>query len=469
MVCQGVKGYSFSKHIYDKQNHPKEEYISGGYQTEQEIIPLLLNKAKTTTSAVFGYLPYWVYPDAEQYLQYDLLSHISIFDFGITEAGGIEFPPNWPWIDVINNSHQNGVKVILTAVNFNGSQIHNILHNTDIKNALFSNLLSVLQQYSLDGVNIDFENINYSDRGFVLVGFMLDLSNYLHSYNPNYEISFAAPPVNWGGWDFEGLALSCDYLFIMGYDFYGPWSNTSGPCAPTIGGNYNITNVILDEYETVTVNNPEKLILGVPYYGNKWKTSGGWPYSTVLDHVLQPTYEGAMNNAEQDTILWDETSKTSWSLYENNGNFYQTWFDTDSSLGIKYDIAQNNLLKGVGIWALGYDGSRLELWEELRKRYGNPVFNVENSKNVISNIYPNPFSGKTRLEIYGERIQDYSITVFDFQGNKINPSILEINTHKRFSIYEVDMTNYDSGVYFVSVISYKQEKAIIDSRIIIKK
>ena len=34
---------------------------------------------------------------------------------------------------------------------------------------------------------------------------------------PDAEISFAGPAVNWSGWELEGLALACDYIFIMGY------------------------------------------------------------------------------------------------------------------------------------------------------------------------------------------------------------------------------------------------------------
>ena len=94
----------------------------------------------------------------------------------------------------------------------------------------------------MQGVNIDFENISSADRGEVLNGFMADLKNYLHAEMPGSEVSIAIPPINWGGWQFMGLAEACDYMFIMGYNFYGSWSETSGACAPLTGGSYNITN-----------------------------------------------------------------------------------------------------------------------------------------------------------------------------------------------------------------------------------
>ena len=451
LIGQHVVGSPFSKHKTDLEKHDAESYINYDAYRFDGIIPIKFREISTPSKTVFGYLPYWQYPSSVEYLQYDLLSHISIFDFGITENGDIETPPNWPWTDVINASHQNGVKVILTAVNFNGSQIHTLLTDDEIKDALFSNILSELQQYSLNGVNIDFESVNYSDRGFLINNFMLELTEYLHAIDSSYEISFAAPPINWGGWDFDGLALACDYLFIMGYDFYGPWSSTSGPCGPLIGGSYNITNAILEEYGEVVATSPQKLILGVPYYGNNWRTQNNWAYSNVIDHIYQPTFQNAMNQAAQYTFLWDNQSETSWSLYYNGNDYYQTWFDTDSSIGLKFDFAEQYQLKGVGMWALGYDGNRLELWDELRKHFGSPVstedLSILNRKEIVK-IYPNPFSGITTIEIDNTNSNYFNIDIIDSYG-RIVTSINESkkDSHQSFT-FNIDLSNQSPGIYF---------------------
>ncbi len=94
---------------------------------------------------------------------------------------------------------------------------------------------------------------------------MQELTDSVHSINEDLEVSYAAPAVNWGGWDLTGLANSCDYLFVMGYDFYGSWSSNAGPTAPLVGGSYNVTNTIYTQYANVSTFYPEKIILGVPY------------------------------------------------------------------------------------------------------------------------------------------------------------------------------------------------------------
>ena len=333
------------------------------------IQPLTALHKSTLSSAVFGYLPDWQYTKARSYLQYDILTHIAAFDFKVHADGSLSYPSYWPWTDVINAAHDHGVKMILTAVNFDADDIHAILTSESIKQTFFSNLKKTLSDYHLDGVNIDFEGLKSADRGSLLNGFMSDLSAYIHSAFPGSEVSFAGPAVNWGGWDLKGLAESCDYIFIMGYAFYGSWSTSTGPEAPLTGGSHNITNTVTVQYGAVTPDHPEKLILGCPYYGARWETASTAAHAAVEDYLGHPFFDTAMAEAETYGLQWDAYNQNSWYYYRQNGKVFQVWFDTDSSLGLKYDLAEAHNLRGVGMWALGYDGARPELWNELRQRY----------------------------------------------------------------------------------------------------
>ncbi len=321
------------------------------------------------SKVIFGYLPYWEYVPARDYLQYDLLTHIAVFDFGVSSSGNISKPSYWPWTDVINAAHNNGVKVILTAVNFNGNDIHNLLTSSQAKTNFFSNLKSLLATYNLDGVNIDFEGVNTADRGTLLNSFMADLTQNIKQSFPDAEISFAGPAVNWGGWDLKGLAASCDYIFIMGYAFSGSWSSSTGANAPLTGGNYNILNTVTVQYAEVTNNHPEKLILGLPYYGNRWKTTSSQPGASVVEFKGSVFYAQAEKEALNYGRVWHSTSQTPWYHYRIGSQWYQVWFDDAQSLALKYDLADEKQLLGVGMWALGYDASRPELWNLLRQRY----------------------------------------------------------------------------------------------------
>jgi len=457
-----------SKHKADLKLHPTARLSSENILRNEEIVSLNTS-ALLPTSSVFGYLPYWEYPDALEYLQYDLLSHIAAFDFHLFPNGNVDFPSNWPWVDLINESHKNGIKIIATVVNFSSDEIHIILTDQIVKDNFFTNILNILIDDNLDGVNIDFEGLYTNDRGELLNNFMLELSTYLHASNTDYEVSFAGPPVNWGGWDFAGLATSCDYIFIMGYNYYGGWSSVSGACAPLTGGTINITNTVLTQYSEVTESNPEKLILGIPYYGNKWKTAGPLAYSTVIEHLSQPTYYSAMNKAEQDSLLWDSFSQTSWSLFDSERFYEQTWFDTDSSLSLKYDLADENLLKGVGMWALGYDNERTELWDKLRRRYA-PVSVEETYQTDFTSlsVFPNPFCGTTKLIIELETEAIVAINVYNIKGEIIPSLTVEKHIMAGTTNFPIDLRLQKNGLYFCQVQVITKKKQFTMNKTLVK-
>ncbi|MFH1196807.1 MAG: glycosyl hydrolase family 18 protein [bacterium] len=368
----------------------------------KDIIPLQYDKSGLTKN-VFGYLPDWQYNSAKPYLQYSLLTHIAAFDFAVSSSGSISNPNYWPWTDVINLAHQNGVKIILCAVNFDGDEIHTIMTDAIVKQNFFDNVKSKIQQYQLDGVNIDFESLNTADRGTVVNTFMLDLTNFIHTELPGKEVSFAGPAVNWGGWLLSGLASSCDYIFIMGYAFSGSWSETTGANAPLTGGSYNITNTVNIQYGGI---NPQKLILGVPYYGNKWIAESELAHASVVDFIGSTLVANDFVNSELYEQLWDDDSQVPWYRWQIDANsWYQVWWDNDISLGLKYDLADSKNYRGVGMWALGYDGSRMELWNLLLQRYYVPVELLTFSAAQIGNTVILKWSTATEMNNHGFEIE----------------------------------------------------------------
>jgi spore germination protein YaaH len=347
------------------KNYPTHKSLIG--YTSEEIIDLQ-NKKSQLNATVFGYLPYWATSD---FLQYSLLTHIAAFGVNINSDGTLGNDHSWPWTALINEAHANGVKVILTAILFSGNDIHTLITTPAYKNTFFLNIKNKILEGNADGVNIDFESLNNADKGTNIVTFMHDLTTYLHNEIPGSEVSYAGPAVNWSGyWDLVGLANACDYIFIMGYAFAGSWNSNSGPMAPLTGGSINITNTVNTQYGTITQNNPHKLILGLPYYGYEWITSGGQARASVISGEGSTFYHEYQSGANTYGEIWDAQSQSPWYKYYDGDDWHQVWCDNDSSLGLKYDLAQSNNLKGVGMWALGYDEERMELWHELYSQFG---------------------------------------------------------------------------------------------------
>ena len=447
----------YSAHKADKESYGKVAVIkSFEAETSETIIPLQFDKSELTES-VFGYLPYWEYPTARNYLRYDLLTHIALFDFATDSLGNVFNPPYWPWTDVINTAHQNGVKVILSTTNFEASQMRQLLNSDSAKQKLFLNLKNKVETYKLDGVNIDFEEYYSADRGELLNKFMKQLTDSLHTAIPDCEVSFAGPAVNWGGWKLTGLANACDYIFIMGYAFAGGWSDNTGSNAPLLGGTYNITNTITKQYADVVKTNPKKLILGVPYYGNKWTTRSSTPHDSTISYGKTTRFRDDVTTSKTYGLLWENSEKTPWYRWKlSDTTWYQVWFDNDSSLGLKYDLAKANNLKGIGMWALGYDGSRTELWNEIERH----VVDVDEStegiavdKFTLSQNFPNPFNPETVISWHSAVGGKVTLKVFDVLGNEVATLV---NEEKQPGIYRVVFNTqlttinkpFASGVYF---------------------
>jgi len=459
---KGIHQIEWEKHNDDIVSLQKSDY---GVST----VPL--NKSafeqKALTHSVFGYLPDWVYNSPPLLFQFDLLTHIALFDFGVNSStGAISNPPNWPWTQLIDHAHTNGVKMIMCVVEFDNDKIHSLITNQTVKNSFFEKVKGKIETYNLDGINIDFEGLHTADRGVVVNTFMAELTDYVHTnIGADQEVSFAAPAVNWSGWDFVGLANSCDYLFIMGYDFNGSWSANAGPSSPLSGSNYNVTRTLTDAnsgYGSVVNTMPEKLILGIPYYGNKWRTSSMNQGSTAREYIGSRTYTTALQELGSRDLLWSATYKTPWYTYESNGYYYQTWFDNDSSLALKYDLAKEKNLKGVGMWALNYDKNRTELWNLLRRKFFDENLDTSDVDDKPENFvlyqnYPNPFNPITTIEYELKEDNSIEINIFNILGEKITQLF---NSHqvKGRHIIDFNATGLASGTYLYEIKSGSHSK-----------
>ncbi len=440
-----------NKSIHQIELDYHNKYYTHSTSSEPEkIIPLQFDKSPAGSKVVFGFLPYWEYPGALTYLRYDLLTHISTFDFQIDSLGNVTNPSGWPWTNLINTAHQNGVKVIMTAVNFTASQIHYLITNNTAKQNFFAKAKATITQYSLDGINIDFEGLKTADRGSVINGFMADLTNYIHTELPGKEVSFAGPAVNWAGWNFQGLAAACDYIFIMGYDFAGSFSSTTAPSAPLTGGSYNITNTVTSQYAGCP---PEKLILGVPYYGCEWVATTNQPGSTTSSYAGSPRFYAAMDQSQYYGLQWHSTTQTVYYVIPVYDKFNQVWFDDNRSIALKFNLAKQHNLKGVGMWALGYDKARPELWTELNK-YLNPSSIEEQDElspeSFNLSAYPNPFNPTTTVAFNLPEPGSVKLAVFDLLGNVVlGKELKNLPAGEKKEI--IDAKGLTSGVYFIRI------------------
>ncbi len=335
------------------------------------------SRAPAVGKRVIGFSPYWV---DNTYLHYDLLTTIALFDVSVNSDGTISNTHNFPshWSYVIQKAHENGVKVVLTATDFSSSSIASVVGNTTYQNNCINGLLSLVQSAGIDGVSIDFEGVSSSSKDS-LSSFMTRLTNTFHSNIPGSEVTICGPAVDWSGaFDYNVLCANTDGVFVMGYDYYYGGSSYTGPVAllnsGTVFGTYSVEWTIND-YLTYSNNQNDKIIIGLPYYGYDWPTSSSSAHSSTTGNGTAVKYCNAHDNAQVYGRLWRSDVLNPWYVY---GSYHQCWYDDKASLHYKYIDINENRLSGTGMWALGYDADKKELWTELRESFGIPYNQLEN-------------------------------------------------------------------------------------------
>ncbi len=328
------------------------------------------------THAVFGYLPDWKYVSAPPYFDYSVLSHIAMFDFIVDTQGNItSYPSGWPdrWLTMMNTAHANGVKLIMCVVEFDDQDIHTLINSTTASNNFYQNVATILTTYNLDGVNIDFEGPQTADRGAPMNSFMQGLTNYIKTnVGSEQEISFAGPAVNWSGWDLPGLVDACDYVFIMGYAYWWNGASTTGPSAPITGASHNLEQTLINSSDGYGSCDKSKLILGLPYYGNKWNVSAS---QRAVEKASTLARGSSVVDASAKDLFathgrqWSSTFQDSWTYYQSGDDWYQAWCNDAQALDAKEKLVFSYSLMGTGMWALGYDEEHTELWDILRENF----------------------------------------------------------------------------------------------------
>ncbi len=335
---------------------------------------------------VFGFLPYWFVNEAANNLEFSLLSTLAYFDIPINADGSLDTLSNsWQILhtkttqDIFKQAKAKNTRVVLTYATFNNQHIENIATNEQARNSAVTNMVNFAKVQGAQGANIDFEYVGQPTpavrEGFTQ--FVQQATERFHAEIPGSQVTVSMYAISAKMerlYQVNRLADVCDGLFIMAYDFYTASSSNAGPVAPLTGAPdtywYDVTSS-LNDFAAAGV--PEsKIILGVPYYGYDWPTVDHSPQSPVVPGSTNTAnYSGVQKAlaAGEGERRWDSVAQVPYLVYQENGVNRIAYYDDVESLGKKYDLINQRNLKGVGIWALGQDGNRQELWDLLQTKF----------------------------------------------------------------------------------------------------
>jgi len=347
---------------------------------------------------VFGFLPYWELTDSSTTLDWEKLSTIAFFGVGAAATGNLEIANSdgsttvgWSgWTsskmtDVIQAAHANGTRVVLTVQNFawNSSGVTRqkaLLGSETARANLARQIAAAVRDRGADGVNLDFEPIvaTYADEFTALVQ---AIRAELDAVASGYQLTFDAMGYI-GNYPIEAASApgGADAIVIMGYDYKGSSSGTAGSVAPIGGPVYDIADTLAAYTSRVPAS---KLILGVPYYGRAWSTATSALNSPTSSSAkygssVSVLYGTALDLASTNGRRYDPVEGAAWTTYQRENcsatygcvtGWRQLYFDDAQALAAKYDLVNQYDLRGAGIWALGYDGSRPELYALIKAKF----------------------------------------------------------------------------------------------------
>ena len=131
-------------------------------------------------------------------------------------------------------AHQNGWQVWgLFDNSFNPDLTHKMLNDSELRIKVIKQLLSYVDLYQLDGINLDFENVYLKDKE-ALVQFVRELTPLLHEKERtvSIDVTFKSKSENWSlFYNRKALGEVVDYVIVMAYDEHGRSSPIAGSVA----------------------------------------------------------------------------------------------------------------------------------------------------------------------------------------------------------------------------------------------
>lgn len=362
-----------------------------------QMMPRDTEESATLSSAeVLGFAPYWTLHKLDN-VDFSTLTTFAYFGVPVDEYGrldrtdiGFERLQSAHVKSLFQRARDSDVKNVVTLTQMENEVIRAFLDDPDATDTLISESVALINDHKLDGINIDFEYLG-DPKGEYKQRFSHFVENYIYKVKQEVPSAYVTVSVYASAakepklYDIARLGAASDGVLMMAYDFATTSAKTAMPTAPLNGYKegkywYDVKSAVEDFSRLMPAN---KIILGVPYYGYNYpvkspesnatilsKTSRRKSFAQVYSHI-EKIHE---DNPEVSNIIsgWDEEGQVSWKAYKDSSNTWRLVFaENTASLAKKYDMVKANGLKGVGIWALGFDEGRDELWQLLSEKFGS--------------------------------------------------------------------------------------------------
>jgi len=266
--------------------------------------------------------------------------------------------PNPAVLKIAAEHHVPVMPIVATATQ---AELHKLLTTPASRTAFIGTLVSECKKYAYSGFQIDFENVNWTDRD-LFSSLVADTAAALHK--ESLQLTIATVPnapgypgksgfshwlfANWrGAYDLKALAQSVDLICLMTYDQNTRWTEPG----PVAGYPWTVENL---DYALQFVPK-EKLSLGIPLYGYHW--FAGEPGkeekpNPTAEYIGQPDVDQYLA-AYHPHVEWDSVDRTPWFYFYRDDAREWVFYTDKRAFQERLNLIHDRALQGFCSWVLG--------------------------------------------------------------------------------------------------------------------
>jgi len=355
---------------------------------------------------LYGYLPYWQVTDSmAAYLDSVPLTTLAMFSVSARRNGAIDNrDPGYKRITgalgrrIIADAHARGARVELVFTSFGGDKNGRFFGRLATPlpapttsggsspgssaapsmaappaapwRRTVTELVQLAADLGVDGINVDVERLDELDRA-AYGEFLVALGSALRTAAPAATLTVATEAGLRGtGNAVVAAQAGVDRLFLMGYDYH--WSGSQPGASSPVDRSDGLYTLRWSIARYVEAGVPrDRILLGLPLYGNSWRTTGpdrsapvigsgeSWIPNKHLDVLLDPAFVAGRDPLEV-SEFFVRPDGDAWRV---------TYYDSPATIRAKLAFARDQGLAGGGFWAIGYERGLpgyLELMRDFR-------------------------------------------------------------------------------------------------------
>ncbi|RYL98456.1 glycosyltransferase [Sporolactobacillus sp. THM7-7] len=313
-------------------------------------------------------------------------------------------------IPLVNNERNGG---------WDQKSIHRLLRSPEERATFINELHRQIKKHGYDGINIDFEAIQESDRE-AFTGFMKELYRTFHA--DGLSVLVDVPP-NDEAFDYKQLEKYSDRIVFMLYDEN---QVNPGPIASAKWFKENLSLVSKD-----------KMIAGLGNYGYDWD----WESEQAGKPV---SFEDVTRLADKANlkIQWDDLSQTPYVTYNDRNRSHEVWFLDSVTFHNQLKTAAQAGVNRVALWRLGTEDP--SVWDVLEGRKTKQLMTVKNGDNIYSYGQGNIFRAGSGQEEGKRRLHFDGSGLITSEAYMTHPKAFELERLAQPSGKEIVLT-FDDG------------------------